>query len=49
MVYPWLKDIGLIPLKALAVTFPTVAARLDGGNWCKAAEDELKQVAGFTG
>ncbi len=49
MVYPWLKDVGLIPLKALAVTFPTVAARLDGGRWCKAAEDELKRSAGFAG
>jgi L-sorbose 1-phosphate reductase len=49
MVYPWLKDVGLIALKDLAVTFPTVAAKLDGGTWCKAAEDELKRVASFAG
>ncbi len=49
MVYPWLADVGLVPLKDLAATLPTVSARLDGGKWCKAAEDELKRVAGFTG
>lgn len=47
MVYPWLKDVGLVPLKDLAQTYPSVAAKLDGGAWCKAAEDELKRVAGF--
>lgn len=47
MVYPWLKDVGLVPLKDLARPYPTVAAKLDGGKWCKAAEDELKRVAGF--
>jgi threonine dehydrogenase-like Zn-dependent dehydrogenase len=47
MVYPWLKDAALIPLAALAGTYPTVAAKLDAGKWCKAAEDELKRVAGF--
>ncbi|MBN8526980.1 MAG: alcohol dehydrogenase catalytic domain-containing protein [Planctomycetes bacterium] len=47
MVYPWLKDVGLVPLKDLAKPYPTVAAKLDGGKWCKAAEDELKKVAGF--
>jgi threonine dehydrogenase-like Zn-dependent dehydrogenase len=49
VVYPWLKDVGLIPLKDLAATFRTVAAKLDGGKWCKAAEDELKRVARFAG
>ena len=48
MVYPWLRDAGLIPLSALADTYPTVAAKLDHGKWCKAAEDELRRVAGFT-
>lgn len=47
MVYPWLRDVGLIPLKDLAKTYPTVAGKLDRGNWCKAAEDELKRVAGW--
>ena len=49
MVYPWLEEAGLIPLKALSGTYPTVAAKLDGGKWCKAAEDELKRVAGKAG
>ena len=31
-VYPWLRDVDLVPLKALAGTFPTVAAKLDGGE-----------------
>jgi len=47
MVYPWLRDVGLIPLKDLATTYPTVAAKLDRGTWCKAAEDELKRVGGY--
>lgn len=47
MVYPWLRDIGLVPLKDIGKTWPTVAAKLEGGKWCKAAEDELKKVAGF--
>ena len=46
LVYPWLREVGLIPLSALAATYPTVAARLNQGMWCKAAEDELKRVAG---
>jgi threonine dehydrogenase-like Zn-dependent dehydrogenase len=49
MVYPWLRDIGLIPLSELSKHYPTVAAKLDGGKWCKSAEDELKKVAGFAG
>ncbi|HUK66467.1 MAG TPA: alcohol dehydrogenase catalytic domain-containing protein [Anaeromyxobacteraceae bacterium] len=47
MVYPWLKDAFLIPLKDLAATFPTVARKLDSGKWCKAAEDELKRIGHF--
>ncbi|MBN8219220.1 MAG: alcohol dehydrogenase, partial [Spirochaetes bacterium] len=47
MVYPWLHDVGLIPLDQLGKHFPTVAAKLDQNKWCKAAEDELKKVAGF--
>ncbi len=49
IVYPLLHEVGLVPLKALAGTFPTVAEKLDSGKWCKAAEDELKRVAGFSG
>ena len=49
MVYPWLQDVGLIPLSELSKHYPTVAAKLNHGIWGKAAEDELKKVAGFTG
>lgn len=47
VVYPWLRDAGLIPLADLATAFPTVHAKLERGAWGKAAEDELKRVAGF--
>ncbi len=46
IVYPMLHDIGLIPLANLRQPFPTVAAKLDRGQWTKAAEDELLRVAG---
>ena len=46
IVYPMLHDMGLIPLVELHKTFPTVAAKLDNGQWTKAAEQELLQVAG---
>ncbi len=46
IVYPMLHDIGLIPLANLHQPFPTVAAKLDRGQWTKAAEDELLRVAG---
>lgn len=41
IVYPMLHDVGLIPLARLADHFPTVAAKLENGQWCKAAEEEL--------
>jgi threonine dehydrogenase-like Zn-dependent dehydrogenase len=46
IVYPMLHDIGLIPLANLRQPFPTVAAKLERGQWTKAAEDELLRVAG---
>jgi hypothetical protein len=46
IVYPMLHDMGLIPLVDLHKKFPTVAAKLDNGQWTKAAEQELLQVAG---
>ncbi|MGA2584342.1 MAG: alcohol dehydrogenase catalytic domain-containing protein [Tepidisphaeraceae bacterium] len=46
IIYPMLHDIGLIPLSELPHRFPTVAAKLDKGAWCKAAEQELLKVAG---
>lgn len=45
IVYPMLHDIGLVPLVDLHKPFPTVAAKLDKGQWTKAAEDELIRVA----
>jgi threonine dehydrogenase-like Zn-dependent dehydrogenase len=46
VVYPMLHDVGLIRLSQLDKHFPTVAAKLDNGNWTRAAEDELLRVAG---
>lgn len=45
IVYPMLHDVGLLPLADLHQHFPTVAAKLDHGQWTKAAEDELLRVA----
>jgi len=41
IVYPGLRDLGLTRLSDLGVRFPTVAASLTGGQWCKEAEQEL--------
>jgi threonine dehydrogenase-like Zn-dependent dehydrogenase len=46
IVYPMLHDVGLIPLVDLAKHYPTVAAKLENGQWTKAAEQELLHVAG---
>jgi hypothetical protein len=45
VVYPALHDVGLIPLSELPKHYPTVAAKLEGGAWCLAAEKELLKVA----
>jgi L-sorbose 1-phosphate reductase len=45
IVYPMLHDVGLVPLVDLHTSFPTVAAKLDNGQWTKAAEQELLRVA----
>lgn len=45
IVYPMLHDVGLIPLAELDKHYPTVAAKLDRGMWCRAAEEELLRVA----
>lgn len=45
IVYPMLHDLGLVPLEKLAEKFPTVAEKLDSGQWTKAAEEELLRVA----
>lgn len=41
MVYPQLHDLPLIALKDLADHLPEVAAKLEGGLWTRAAEEEL--------
>ncbi len=41
IVYPQLEDTGLIPLSELDKHFPQAAAKLENGQWCKAAEEEL--------
>ena len=46
IVYPALREVGMIPLSQLGRQFPTVADKLDNSQWCKAAEDELLLVAG---
>jgi hypothetical protein len=46
IVYPMLHEVGLIALAALKDTFPTVAAKLERGQWNRAAEAELLKVAG---
>lgn len=45
IVYPMLRELGLIPLGELGQRFPSVAARLDGGKWTREAEAELHRVA----
>lgn len=45
IVYPMLRDVGLIPLADLPQHFPSVAEKLDGGMWTRAAEEELLRVA----
>jgi len=45
IVYPALRETGLIPLARLADHYPTVAAKLRDGSWCREAETELLSVA----
>jgi threonine dehydrogenase-like Zn-dependent dehydrogenase len=46
VIYPELSKVWLIPLAQIGEHFPTVAAKLDHGQWCVAAERELLRVAG---
>jgi hypothetical protein len=48
VIYPMLHDVGLTRLSELAVRFPSVASKLDDGQWSKAAEQELLR-AGASG
>ena len=41
IVYPMLHDMELIPLGELSESFPSVAAKLENGNWTREAEQEL--------
>jgi threonine dehydrogenase-like Zn-dependent dehydrogenase len=45
VIYPALHELGLVPLNTLAKEFPSVAAKLDHGNWSQAAEQELLKRA----
>lgn len=45
IVYPSLRDMGLIPLSKLQEELPEVAARLEDGSWSQAAEEELLRSA----
>jgi threonine dehydrogenase-like Zn-dependent dehydrogenase len=45
VVYPMLREMGLIPLADMARHFPSVASRLQDGQWCRAAEEELLKAA----
>ena len=45
VVYPALRELGLVPLAELPGRFPSVAALLDGGLWNRRAEAELLRVA----
>ncbi|MCC5876572.1 MAG: alcohol dehydrogenase catalytic domain-containing protein [Candidatus Sumerlaeia bacterium] len=44
IVYPMLPDVPLIPLEDLGKHFPSVAAKLENGQWCREAEEELIRV-----
>ena len=46
VIYPMLHDLGLVRLGDLGDHFPTVASKLDGGQWSKQAEDELLKTCG---
>jgi hypothetical protein len=45
IIYPMLRDVGLVPLNELSQSFPTVAEKLNAGKWTAEAEQELIRVA----
>jgi len=45
IVYPPLRDVGLIPLSELKNHFPEVDRKLENGQWTQAAENELLKIA----
>ncbi len=44
LVYPACKTLGLTPLDKLQELYPQVAAKLNEGFWCKAAEETLLET-----
>ena len=44
IIYPVLHHLGLVRLNELGARFPTVAAKLEGEQWCNEAERELLRV-----
>ena len=49
IIYPMLHDVGLTRLSELAVRFPSVASKLDAGQWSKDAEQELLRAGATAG
>ena len=41
IVYPALRELGLVPLAEIGRQYPSVAEKLIGGAWSSAAEAEL--------
>jgi threonine dehydrogenase-like Zn-dependent dehydrogenase len=46
VIYPMLHDVGLTRLAELGQRLPSVAAKLEDGQWSKAAEQELLRTCG---
>jgi threonine dehydrogenase-like Zn-dependent dehydrogenase len=46
VIYPQLRELGLVTLSEMAARMPDVAAELDEGRWTKAAEVVLLERAG---
>jgi hypothetical protein len=49
IIYPMLHDVGLTRLSELAVRFPSVASKLEAGQWGKDAEEELLRAGAAAG
>jgi threonine dehydrogenase-like Zn-dependent dehydrogenase len=45
VVYPALREMGLIPIERLSTIYPAVAAKMSGGVWTREAEEELLRTA----
>jgi L-sorbose 1-phosphate reductase len=49
VIYPQLREVGLIRLSEMGERYPEVAAALDEGRWTRAAEETLLAAAGGSG